>query len=195
MLYNLVNYCFSRQDSRDPEHTWPEGKYHNNCFSCLTWGRRGGDMGSWVKWIGNAVFHLLKCQLKSRLSFSFTHSLVLCIYVYARGYLSVHVLGLVSFALPPPAQSLCVLGSYSGIVSWVWGVCVKIWFPFSVRILSFHTTGGFSALTGERLRCKEHVIVRLWNCHYKPPNSLSLILFHVVFGICCYWKPLLIIMG
>lgn len=43
MFYNLVNYCFSRQDSRDPEHTWPEGTYLNNCFSCLTQRRRGGE--------------------------------------------------------------------------------------------------------------------------------------------------------
>lgn len=43
VFYNLVNYCFSRQDSRDPEHTWPEGTYLNNCFSCLTRRTRGGE--------------------------------------------------------------------------------------------------------------------------------------------------------
>lgn len=74
VFYNLVNYCFSRQDSRDPEHTWPEGTYLNNCFSCCTQREQGegggveGDGGrGGGKWIGNAVFHLLKCQLKSRL--------------------------------------------------------------------------------------------------------------------------------
>lgn len=45
VFYNLVNYCFSRQDSRDPEHTWPEGTYLNNCFSCLTQRARGGEGG------------------------------------------------------------------------------------------------------------------------------------------------------
>lgn len=195
MLYNLVNYCFSRQDSRDPEHTWPEGKYHNNCFSCLTRGRRGGDMGSWVKWIGNAVFHLLKCQLKSRLSFSFTHSLVLSVYVYAWGYLALHVLGLVSRSPSSYPVFMCSWFLFWDCQSSLGCLCENLIPLQSVRILSFPTTGGFSALTGEKLRCKEHVIVRLWNCHYKPPNGLSLNLSHVVFGICCYWKPLLIIMG
>lgn len=45
VFYNLVNYCFSRQDSRDPEHTWPEGTYLNNCFSCCTQRTRKGEGG------------------------------------------------------------------------------------------------------------------------------------------------------
>lgn len=63
VFYNLVNYCFSRQDSRDPEHTWPEGTYCNNCFSCRIQRIRGeGREGCPRKWIGNTVFHFLKCQ-------------------------------------------------------------------------------------------------------------------------------------
>lgn len=53
VFYNLVNYCFSLQTSRETEHTWPEGRNFNNCFSK-------------VRWICNAVFHLLKCQIKLR---------------------------------------------------------------------------------------------------------------------------------
>lgn len=49
VFYNLVNYCFSRQDSRDPEHTWPEGTYLNNCFSCRTQRTRGGKGGREVE--------------------------------------------------------------------------------------------------------------------------------------------------
>lgn len=73
VFYNLVNYCFSRQDSRDPEHTWPEGTYLNNCFSCCTQRTREGEGGELRQIYCNAVFHLLKCQLKSRLQYSFTH--------------------------------------------------------------------------------------------------------------------------
>ena len=51
VFYNLVNYCFSLQASWGTEHTWPEGTNFNNCFSK-------------VRWICNAVFHLLKCQIK-----------------------------------------------------------------------------------------------------------------------------------
>lgn len=51
VFYNLVNYCFSLQASWGTEHTWPEGMNFNNCFSK-------------VRWICNAVFHLLKCQIK-----------------------------------------------------------------------------------------------------------------------------------
>lgn len=51
VFYNLVNYCFSLQTSWETEHTWPEGTNFNNCFSK-------------VRWICNAVFHLLKCQIK-----------------------------------------------------------------------------------------------------------------------------------
>lgn len=51
VFYNLVNYCFSLQASWGTEHTWPEGTNFNNCFSK-------------VGWICNAVFHLLKCQIK-----------------------------------------------------------------------------------------------------------------------------------
>lgn len=51
VLYNRVNYCFSLQAPWETEHTWPEGRNFNNCFSKL-------------RWICNAVFHLLKCQRK-----------------------------------------------------------------------------------------------------------------------------------
>lgn len=51
VFYNLVNYCFSLQASWGTEHTWHEGTNFNNCFSK-------------VRWICNAVFHLLKCQIK-----------------------------------------------------------------------------------------------------------------------------------
>lgn len=52
VLYNLANYCFSRQDSRDPEHTWPEGTHLNNCFGCLTQRMRvrGGGKLSQMDW-------------------------------------------------------------------------------------------------------------------------------------------------
>lgn len=51
VIYNLVYYCCSLQASREAEHTWPQGRNFNNCFSK-------------VGWIWNAVFHLLKRQKK-----------------------------------------------------------------------------------------------------------------------------------
>lgn len=41
------------------------------------------------------MFHLLKCQLKSRLSFSFTHSLAPLVYVYVWQWLAATVAGLI----------------------------------------------------------------------------------------------------
>lgn len=74
VFHNLVNYCFSRQDSRDPEHTWPEGTYLNNCFSCCTRRTSNGEGGVSRQMRCSAVFHLLKCQLQSRLADSLAHA-------------------------------------------------------------------------------------------------------------------------
>lgn len=143
VFYNLVNYCFSRQDSRDPEHTWPEGTYLNNCFSCCTQRKRKGEGGELRQIYCNAVFHLLKCQLKSRLQYFFTR------------------------VVPPLTYdcSMCVDEPFSGSPSSLHCVDSRL----ESRRSSENLDTQYSCSIRDELARAEFLFLWPCNCHYTPP--------------------------
>lgn len=128
------------------------------------------------------MFHLLKCQLKSRLSFSFTHFLVPRVHVYVWEYLTVPLSKSLSFCFAVALYS-CFSCWESHLVSRC--SCESLIPLQSAMILSFHMIVGVSTLVRAKSGNKKmplfnhEIVITSPQMAFHRPS-------HFMFSICCY---------